>query len=182
MVRNAQSATVSRLQRWNNIITSAVNQSVYGNQSVIATYTMLVLVTWTYKVAPGQEWDHKPKLDGLLELADAGDYYFPIRGDTSFEWYYDIWSNIHFGYVGAAAGIDTYALQEGANIPIFAGRNDAGDVLSVQIGIDLWTTYGLDLTPQILHSSILEHRQEFLSIQSLNPDETSRVIPSINGQ
>jgi hypothetical protein len=100
-----------------------------------------------------------------------------------YEYYYDIWSNIHYGYVGRAIGFDSMTLQYGANLgDYFVGRNDAGDVLNTQIGIDLWDSDRLNLTPQRLHQVILEHKNEYLRIQREENDGTLVLIPWTNGR
>jgi len=66
--------------------------------------------------------------------------------------------------VGTAAGFDAETLQSGAAVPWFAGTNDAYDELSIQIGIELWNRYGLDLTEEQLRDAILAHRDEYLRI------------------
>jgi hypothetical protein len=73
---------------------------------------------WAELVASGHRWDHKPIIYRMLSLrrpdpktGDSGDMHFPIEGDPDHEYYYDIWSNIHFGYVGRAAGFTGWILQ-----------------------------------------------------------------------
>ncbi len=133
--------------------------------------TLLARTLWFSLVRSGAKWDHKPKLEKKLGLKTPPDYYFPIRDDTEHEWYYDIWSNIHYGFVGRAAGFTAQTLQDYAasGLP-GAGKNDDGDVLSVQIGIDLWDEYQLTLTQEQLHEAIVSHLQDYLDIQQANPD------------
>lgn len=133
--------------------------------------TLLARTLWFSLVRSGAKWDHKPKLEEKLGLKTPPDYYFPIRDDTEHEWYYDIWSNIHYGFVGRAAGFTGQTLQDYAasGLP-GAGKNDDGDVLSVQIGIDLWDEYQLALTQEQLHEAIVSHLQDYLDIQQANPD------------
>jgi hypothetical protein len=142
----------------------------------------VALVIWGLLVRPNGPWDHKPKLDRMLELGKNGDYFFPIRGDSSNEYYYDIWSNIHFGFVGLAAGIDEKTLQSGAAIPILAGNNDHGDILGTEIGFNLWKTYKLGLTADNIHSALLSYKNDFLRIQAAYPKELFRVDIWRNGK
>jgi hypothetical protein len=102
---------------------------------------------------------------------------FPIPGDDEHEYNYDIWSNIHYGYVGMAAGFNSLELRGGA---IAAdGQYVPADDLSVQIGIELWEKYGPNLTPEQLHQAILDRKEEYLRIQ----DETNIVVrPIDNGR
>jgi hypothetical protein len=75
-------------------------------------------VYWAYLVMPGGQWDHKPVLTGAPKI---GPYCLDSeKGD----WYYnDIWSNIHFGYIGKAAGFSRRELLIGAAIA--QGTHDA---------------------------------------------------------
>ena len=61
---------------------------------------------WTRKVGQDQEWDHKPKLRQL----------FPgVRHKQGkYDYYYDIWSNVHYGYVGIIGGLSESVLLDGA--------------------------------------------------------------------
>ncbi len=52
---------------------------------------------WTKKVGQGQDWDHKPKLRKLFPGVQ--------HKQGRYDYYYDIWSNIHYGYVGIIGGV-----------------------------------------------------------------------------
>jgi chromosome segregation ATPase len=92
-------------------------------------------LVWTDKVLPGHEWDHKL----IMKEADAAynyenNYYLPIS-TTKMEKYpfytktvyidnqgntkvydHDVWSNIHYGYIGRAAGFSENELLNGAGV------------------------------------------------------------------
>lgn len=129
-----------------------------------------VLKFWSL-VHPGARWDHKPILEEKLGLRGPDgkkgtkddDYWFPVRGDTTVEYNYDIWSNIHFGFVGAAAGFDLGTLQTGANLPLIGGTasGDKSDELSVRIGYELWAKHETNLTADQLHQAILDHSKDY---------------------
>lgn len=61
---------------------------------------------WTERVGQNRPWDHKPmiksKFDGAWQKQGAHDYY------------HDIWSNIHYGYVGTIGGLSESVLLDGA--------------------------------------------------------------------
>lgn len=90
-------------------------------------------------VKTGAIWDHKPVI--LRYFDDRDRYYSDIPG-TSWKIYFDVWSNIHFGFVGRAGGFSRQDLILGSHIAEGAGHTDAGDDLSVNIGMDLWEQYG----------------------------------------
>ena len=64
------------------------------------------MAIWTKQVGQNMEWDHKPKLREL----------FPgVRHKQGrYLYYYDIWSNIHYGYVGIIGGLSESLLLDGA--------------------------------------------------------------------
>lgn len=115
---------------------------------------------WAEKVKPGGDWDHKG------DIADK----FRTEGRTTryhhkykkFEYYYDIWSNIHYGYIGLYSGFSRDALLEGAGaaqlydnlrrgrdskyhlsngLGFARGFDDVTDNLSVRLGMHLFTIY-----------------------------------------
>ena len=67
-------------------------------------------------------WDHKPYLEKKLKekLASSG---FEITSKqwrwsklNNFDYFYDIWSNIHYGYIGYHAGFFAEILKGGASV------------------------------------------------------------------
>lgn len=119
---------------------------------------------WKQLVQTNAVWDHKPVLRRMLNLQTT-DMHFPIEGDPDHEYFYDFWSNIHYGYVGRAAGFSGGVLQWGAARGGAAGRNDPIDVETVQIGIDLWDRYGLKLQQQQLTEEVLRRTPKMLQLQ-----------------
>jgi len=63
-------------------------------------------VLWTERVGQNRPWDHKPKLEKKF-----GDYW---HKQGNYDYYYDIWSNIHYGYVGIIGGLSESILLDGA--------------------------------------------------------------------
>ncbi|KAB0487020.1 hypothetical protein F7R15_07615 [Pseudomonas reinekei] len=70
------------------------------------TKKLEAMAIWTKQVGQNREWDHKPKLREL----------FPgVRHKQGkYLYYYDIWSNIHYGYVGIIGGLSESLLLDGA--------------------------------------------------------------------
>lgn len=66
---------------------------------------------WAGKVGPRMDWDHKPKLRKLF----VGVYH----KQGGYDYFYDIWSNIHYGYVGVVAGMSESELLDGAGAAQF---------------------------------------------------------------
>ncbi|MEU9398279.1 polymorphic toxin type 44 domain-containing protein [Streptomyces sp. NPDC048242] len=118
---------------------------------------LAALSMWGAKVCPKIcEWDHKPKLDKKFNLSKKG-YFIDVPG-TDYKVFYDMWSNVHYGYVGRAAGFDSKTLIQGATIsdPILVGKDDAGDHMTMQAGIDLFDQHGLNLTRQQFHTALID--------------------------
>jgi uncharacterized Zn-binding protein involved in type VI secretion len=71
------------------------------------TLKLQAMAIWTKQVGQNMEWDHKPKLEAM--------YNGVVRHKQgNYEYYYDIWSNIHYGYVGTAGGLSESVLLDGA--------------------------------------------------------------------
>ena len=122
------------------------------------------LSKWTAMVQQGGPWDHKPKLDEKFGLEEKNDYYTPIPGADG-EMFYDVWSNVHYGYVGTLAGFDSSTLHGGAsaNDVIHNDVYDEGDRISVQLGIDLAKKYSpREITPARLYDAILGKYDELV--------------------
>ncbi|MEV0696248.1 polymorphic toxin type 44 domain-containing protein, partial [Streptomyces sp. NPDC050388] len=115
------------------------------------------LAVWTAKVCPKIcEWDHKPKLDKKFNLSKKG-YFIDVPG-TDYKVFYDMWSNVHYGYVGRAAGLDSKTLIEGASVadPVLVGQDDLGDQVTMQAGVDLFDKHGLNLTREQFHAAVID--------------------------
>ena len=163
MVSNSRSEVVRTIRLWIDLA------CLYPQRA--GSFYLAALSRWYLMVRPHGPWDHKPELERMLDLRGDpstkrdDDFWFPIGGDRSHEYYYDIWSNIHYGYVGGAAGFTDFTLQVGAAVVGLAGRFDRADVVSIRIGFDLWTAYGNALLPAYIHQSILDSKQRYLAIE-----------------
>lgn len=151
---------------------------------------------WLIQVLEDGPWDHKWQLRKRYEAMPSPPrpfgtmdrwLHFPVRGDLLHEYFYDVWSNIHDGFAGTRCGFDAATLHAGAasGLPT-AGLNDQGDVISVQIGIDLWTSAGLGLTAGQLCRAIVARagddqaaRQAELQ-RGVLPDKASNVVITDN--
>ncbi len=108
---------------------------------------------WYALVRPGGPWDHKPILTSMFRLSGDG-FYMDVPG-TGMSVYYDIWSNIHYAYVGKYAGFSTAELLTGQNIPVVSGRQSRADDAAVLLGVHLFDRYrGSALTPARIQTAI----------------------------
>ncbi|PWK33681.1 putative RNase toxin 44 of polymorphic toxin system [Pseudomonas sp. OV226] len=76
-------------------------------QAIAASKGAAAMALFTERVGEDRPWDHKPilaeKYNGVV-YHKQGDY----------DYYYDIWSNIHYGYVGRTGGLSESILLDGA--------------------------------------------------------------------
>ncbi|MBC7228647.1 MAG: hypothetical protein H5T61_15680 [Thermoflexales bacterium] len=126
-------------------------------------------------------WDHKPILTGkgspvpeIINERPGKPWGYSTVGSRLY--YFDIWSNIHYGYVGRASGFSQPELTGGAGIEQIgsdfvsgvtphrspdadnwlASWDDPSDNAAIQIGIRLWNQYGLAVRPADLYLAVLE--------------------------
>ncbi len=132
------------------------------------------MAIWTSLVGQNMQWDHKPKI-----RSNIGGI-FHKQGE--YEYFYDIWSNIHYGYVGVAGGLSESLLLDGAGVeqivsdsirkiqkwderdgPHRSGDidgmrawDDAPDRISITIGMELYQEYpNGGLTAKIIMDKVL---------------------------
>ncbi|WP_028681600.1 polymorphic toxin type 44 domain-containing protein [Pseudomonas chlororaphis] len=77
-------------------------------QAIGASNVAAAMALWTERVGQGRDWDHKPKIH-----AKFGRY---RHRQGKYDYFYDIWSNIHYGYVGMAGGLTEGVLLDGAGV------------------------------------------------------------------
>ena len=124
-------------------------------QSMMVANTAAAMALWAERVGQDRPWDHKKSIrqqfSGVWHKQGEVDYF------------YDIWSNIHYGYVGRAGGLSESALLDGAGLEQIASDtirkiddwdeqdgprryadidgmrawDDIGDRVSISIGIKL---------------------------------------------
>lgn len=83
-----------------------INYELSGKQAA--------LLLWTAQVMQNADWDHKPKIARRFMSAATHSRYWHVRDE--YKYFYDIWSNIHYGYVGRACGFSDSMLLDGAGL------------------------------------------------------------------
>ncbi|WP_089729467.1 polymorphic toxin type 44 domain-containing protein [Candidatus Thiosymbion oneisti] len=76
------------------------------------TNRKLTLILWAEKVKDKADWDHKPKIKRWFPSSISCFNNEHLYGGHVYN--HDIWSNIHYGYVGMAAGFSERELILGA--------------------------------------------------------------------
>lgn len=168
METNAKSADVKRMRELNDFSATECIEK-WQKQGLLAriigpgpeqctqqeiSTKLAALSLWAGKVRTGGPWDHKPHIrKNFTRKGMSTQVYHQL---DKWGYFYDIWSNIHYGYVGAAAGFSKSVLLEGAGLEqigtdILSGRipsrkgssglrsfDDPSDRNSVELGYDLY--------------------------------------------
>lgn len=173
MVTNARSIHAHRMLEWNqaarrNCFEEYTHlplwQQLLGGREVLESCQngamaakMLALAEWTRLVRENGPWDHKPYIRTQFKPANPQGREQNYHHHKGWLYFYDIWSNIHYGYVGRACGFSSSELLDGAGLeqigsdivhlrmprasPGVQGLrrfDDSSDRLSVTIGIRLY--------------------------------------------
>lgn len=120
------------------------------------------VLKWIEMVNTKKPWDHKGKIFDLFSYCAVKDRVFKRKdntyGTTSsqyhkyqyHDYFLDVWSNIHYGFVGRYCGFSEKTLLTGSDIQQFAanfkklnfkGGDDPADKITMQLGMDLYTEY-----------------------------------------
>lgn len=114
------------------------------------------MAIWYQKVKTGAVWDHKPKIRDRFGLVAVARPLPPPSNNPSksyfhkykyYDYFYDVWSNIHYGYVGLSVGFSVKLLLQGSNIaqlmtPGTSGNDTEDDITSMHIGFELFRKHG----------------------------------------
>jgi hypothetical protein len=146
-------------------------------QQVFQSLTVAAYKKFFDLVAPGRLWDHK---GWVLKIFGKWTCDRRVDGEqiqkTAYN--YQIWSNMHYGYIGRASGFTEDELLEAAgggqlltfNVSkeywqrvgdegVFASFDTASDQISIKAGFDLWNLEqqsGQPLRGQAFDGAILE--------------------------
>lgn len=148
---------------------------------------MQALADWYRKVRPHGPWDHKDYIEDTFlgrayELDKSRGVYYFQWGDTGYLLSHDFWSNFHYGYVGRSAGINAATLRAAHQVP-GSGNTDAGDKLSVDMGIEFYKTYGPGETPAGIAAFLTENTDRLLKAGvaktvPTQPEDELKTVPA----
>ena len=151
MIKNAKSNVTLFIMTLNS-----QSQFVTGGVAKAEAYTL-----WGVMVRTNGPWDHKSYIRNMEKEAGRHRLYQRVG---EFEYKFDTWSNIHYGYVGAGAGFSSEELLNGAGFeqigtnmmdrrgPVAAPGvsglkryDDPYDQAGIELGYQLWLDHGLAL-------------------------------------
>ncbi|ORV07538.1 polymorphic toxin type 44 domain-containing protein [Mycolicibacterium fallax] len=123
-------------------------------------------------VKEGGPWDHKPQIRALVGAQNGDDLFFQEPGSDR-QVFYDIYSNLHYGYIGRASGLPEWLLMEaaGGGLP-GTGVNDPGDDITMKAGITLFEKYGPGMTAAQFHAGMMDAINELTAAQAAGSDIT----------
>ncbi|WP_414499442.1 polymorphic toxin type 44 domain-containing protein [Zymobacter sp. IVIA_12111.31 C1] len=158
-------STYNRLSWWKKALYAAFPKTGYLSTS--GKHYSYACYLWYEQVSYKKPWDHKVYLGQELKRITI-EKNIKIYKDSwawnkinGHDYYFDIWSNIHYGYVGYLVGFSEDALRRGAalaqarndifskkhyiqyhkeNEDIIASMDDVNDQISINIGIELAKT------------------------------------------
>jgi hypothetical protein len=147
-----------------------------------ATASQAALIAWALLVRTHGRWDHKDIIKKRFTRNGEDQvhhlYIAPGGGGKEYDVYYDVWSNIHYGYVGLACGFSTSVLLNGAgleqirtdfigalkggSLPSRKGTqagpqdfDDPRDSAAIRIGFDLYHSFPTHVTAEELLNRVV---------------------------
>jgi putative RNase toxin 44 of polymorphic toxin system len=106
-------ADFSKLPLWKQILGLGIQPDQCVDMQL--SYRTAALIAWGIKVKQNGDWDHKPKIAARFHPRSPGGLqHWHLYGNTLY--YYEVWSNLHYGYVGRTAGFSESVLLDGAGL------------------------------------------------------------------
>ena len=179
MINNAESAVTQEMLALNGQCFACAWASVpnwapagddrVGSSIADSVISLQAMVLWATKVAPDAEWDFKPVIQAMGR--PSGESIYQTIDDWQYN--YDTWANVHYGYVGMAAGFSSDTLLDGAGfaqylhntvrrlpvptdpaVPGWRAHDYAPDRKAIEVGIDLYASKGLTVSRQDLVNAL----------------------------
>lgn len=136
---------------------------------------------WVGQVNTEKSWDHKNKIRKKFKTVAV---HRPLPSDQwsetfyhkykEYDYYIDIWSNIHYGYVGRSVGFTANELLTGSNIAQYVSnavqREISDDKTAIKIGIELYEKHNLskDITASIILRKITSQPNSKIPVSKVN--------------
>ena len=138
---------------------------------------------WIAMVDTGKPWDHKPKIYDRFKHCAVKERPFKRKGETYgvtssqyhkyqyHDYFLDVWSNIHYGFVGRYCGFSEDFLNFGSDAQQFLSSlkrfdfsgDDPADKITIQLGMDLYTKYK-DRVNELDYQIILDELEKLSTV------------------
>src|SRR5699024_10742300 len=100
-----------------------------------------------------------------------------------YDYFYDVWSNIHYGYIGLLVGFDKTTLLGGADKAQQIDNqgevqgDTPDDKISIQIGFELYEKFGenIDMLTAQDVLDLLDKEQRYIGVTNLNVDSSKLI-------
>ncbi|GHT80960.1 hypothetical protein FACS1894125_0780 [Actinomycetota bacterium] len=160
LIRIGNTSTVDETDNFFSALSKNMAKSFQYNKDYTMTSSFLELVS------PRMHWDHKTRIPGILS---DGSYFETEEGRKDFSWWiklpinddaylnYDIWSNIHYGYVGRRIGLPRDFLD---NQQLIDGEDESDDI-SVSLGYNLFEKHPNGFSTIEFREYILDNVHKF---------------------
>ena len=142
------------------------------------TIKSIGIAKWFEMVNTGKPWDHKPKIASLFKYCAVKRY--TQKGNLSeshfhkykyYDYFYDVWSNIHYGFLGRFCGFSEDFLHFGSGVQQFASNllnfkfsaDDIADKITMQLGMNLYAEFKNNIS-NLSYTIILENLDALPSI------------------
>ncbi|RIT26295.1 hypothetical protein D2E76_28255, partial [Mycobacteroides abscessus] len=113
---------------------------------------------------------HKPIIQNMVGIHQGDGLYFQQPG-TPNQVYYDIYSNVHYGYVARAIGYPRSMIEVAPTLGTGdTGVTDVGDLITVAAGIDMFEKYGADMTEAQFNQALGEAIEKLASAKRAGED------------
>lgn len=166
--KNANSQVANDMRYWNDY--KGIYSKKWDESDIFArpisrpgcgAFQTKAIAKWREMVNANHIWDHKPIIKNKFQK-DAVEVTLPSGKTCTYcyhkyknnDYFYDVWSNIHYGYVGMSCGFSEDILTLGSTAQQFmhSGNFDTSDDKATMIlGIELYKkfdTFALKLTAQ----------------------------------
>lgn len=161
-------ADYSKLPWWKQMLGIGVRPEDCVNNSM--SFKVAALFGWAMMVRQDGPWDHKPIIRHKFHPRSPSDQVWHVHKRHIY--FYDVWSNLHYGFVGTAAGFSSSELLDGAGLEQIASDllrrklptpsgtgglrrfDDPSDRAAIGIGIRLYRTRPNQLTSAVVMDEV----------------------------
>ena len=144
------------------------------------TIKSIGIAKWFEMVNTGKTWDHKWQIKmkykycAVARPLESGNqsesFYHKYK---QYDFFYDVWSNIHYGFLGRFCGFSEDFLHFGSGVQQFATNlvnlefsgDDEADKITMQLGMDLYSKYNNNIN-ELNYQVVLDELENLSGVGS----------------